>query len=248
MLPWIRAHLTFANVVSLAALFFALGGTATAVTYVVSSNSQIGPGTVSGHKPPTGKHANIIRGSVNGTDLAGGAVTTGKLGSNSVDGSKVVDGSLGGSDIAQNNSITGSNIDESTLGQVPNATVGELGGLGRFTGNGSCNPSSNAYLDCAITTINLPAATSVLLIGHVTAGADGADPWTGNCKLVTNSGDVPATGQYFYGSGDVEEAGALVGITGALAAGSHDFAVDCEQDNGIKYAGVGIVAIAISPY
>ena len=42
----IRFHLTFANVVSLAALFVALGGTATAVTYVVSSNSQIGPGTV----------------------------------------------------------------------------------------------------------------------------------------------------------------------------------------------------------
>jgi len=71
---WIGSHLKFANVVSLAALFVALGGTATAVTYVVSSNSQIGPGTVSGHKPPTGKHSNIIAGSVNGTDLASGSV------------------------------------------------------------------------------------------------------------------------------------------------------------------------------
>jgi hypothetical protein len=67
---WIGSHLTFANVVSLAALFVALGGTATAVTYVVSSNSQIGPGTISGHKPPSGKHANIIAGSINGTDIA----------------------------------------------------------------------------------------------------------------------------------------------------------------------------------
>src|SRR5438046_5200892 len=66
----LRSGLTFANVVSLAALFVALGGTATAVTYVVSSNSQIGPGTVSGHKPPTGKHANIIAGSINGKDVA----------------------------------------------------------------------------------------------------------------------------------------------------------------------------------
>jgi len=66
----IHSHLTFANVVSLAALFVALGGTATAVTYVVSSNSQVGPGTISGHKPPTGKHANIIAGSINGTDIA----------------------------------------------------------------------------------------------------------------------------------------------------------------------------------
>ena len=70
MRQWIRSHLTFANVVSLAALFVALGGTATAVTYVVSSNSQIGPGTISGHKPPSGKHANIIADSVTGGDVA----------------------------------------------------------------------------------------------------------------------------------------------------------------------------------
>jgi hypothetical protein len=46
-----------ANVVSLAALFVAMGGTATAVTYAASSNSQVGPNTISGHKPPTGDHA-----------------------------------------------------------------------------------------------------------------------------------------------------------------------------------------------
>jgi hypothetical protein len=81
-------------VVACAALFVALGGTALAASYVVSSNSQIGPGTVSGHAPPTGKHANIIAGSVNGNDLATGAVTQGRLGANSVNSAKVVDGSL----------------------------------------------------------------------------------------------------------------------------------------------------------
>ena len=49
---------------------FALRGTATAVTYVVSSNSQIGPNPISGHKPPTGKHSNVIAGSVNRQDVA----------------------------------------------------------------------------------------------------------------------------------------------------------------------------------
>ena len=75
----IRSHLTFANVVSLAALFVALGGTATAVTYVVSSNSQVGPGTISGHKPPAGDHANVIGGSVNAADLANQSVTQAKI-------------------------------------------------------------------------------------------------------------------------------------------------------------------------
>ena len=86
-----------AMVVACIALFVALGGTATAVTYVVSSNSQIGPNTISGHKPPTGKHSNVIAGSINGQDVA-------------------------------DNSVRGADVVESSLGEVPSATVGGLGG------------------------------------------------------------------------------------------------------------------------
>src|SRR3954466_5209638 len=66
----IRFHLTYANVISTLALFLVLGGGTALAAYVVSSNSQIGPGTVSGHTPPSGDHANIIAGSINGTDIA----------------------------------------------------------------------------------------------------------------------------------------------------------------------------------
>jgi hypothetical protein len=66
----IRRHLTYANVMVTILAFLVLGGGTALAAYVVSSNSQIGPGTVSGHKPPSGKHANIISGSVNGTDLS----------------------------------------------------------------------------------------------------------------------------------------------------------------------------------
>jgi hypothetical protein len=104
----IRSHLTFANIVSLAALFVAMGGTATAVTYVVSSNSQAGPNTISGHKPPTGDHANIIAGSVNATDLAGSAVTNPKLANGAVSSAKVAD-----------NTLTGADVNESTLDFSP---------------------------------------------------------------------------------------------------------------------------------
>ena len=71
----IRSHLTYANVVATLALFLVLGGGTALGAYVVSSNTQIGPGTVSGHKPPTGKHANIIAGSVNGQDVAANSLT-----------------------------------------------------------------------------------------------------------------------------------------------------------------------------
>jgi hypothetical protein len=65
----IREHLTFANVVSFIALFVALGGTALA-SVIITSNSQVAQDTISGHQPPSGKHANIIAGSINGTDIA----------------------------------------------------------------------------------------------------------------------------------------------------------------------------------
>ena len=71
MRQWIRSHLTYANVMSTLAVFLVIaGGTAAAVTYVVSSNSQVGPGTISGHRPPSGKHTNIIAGSISGRDVA----------------------------------------------------------------------------------------------------------------------------------------------------------------------------------
>ncbi len=64
----VRRRLTFANVVSLSALFVALGGTAMA-SVIITSNSQVAQNTISGHHTSSGKHPNIILGSVNGQDI-----------------------------------------------------------------------------------------------------------------------------------------------------------------------------------
>jgi hypothetical protein len=85
----LRARLTYANVMSTLAVFLVLGGGTALAAYVVSSNSQIGPGTVSGHKPPSGDHANVIPGSLNGTDLADGAVGPADLANGAVTASKL---------------------------------------------------------------------------------------------------------------------------------------------------------------
>jgi hypothetical protein len=66
----IRSHLTYANVMSTLAVFLVIGGGTALASYVVSNNGQIGPNTVSGHKPFPGEHANIIAGTINGTDIA----------------------------------------------------------------------------------------------------------------------------------------------------------------------------------
>src|SRR5919201_850064 len=70
MRQWLRSHLTYANVMVTILAFIVLGGGTALAAYVVSSNSQIGPGTISGHKPPTGYHANLVAGSINGQDIA----------------------------------------------------------------------------------------------------------------------------------------------------------------------------------
>src|SRR4051812_45416530 len=86
-------------VVACVALFVALGGTALATGYVISSNGQVGPGTISGHNPPTGEHANLAGLSVDSTDLADGAVTARKLAAMSVGPAAVINGTLGADDV-----------------------------------------------------------------------------------------------------------------------------------------------------
>jgi hypothetical protein len=85
MRQWLRSHLTYANVMSTLAVFLVIGGGTALASYVVSSNSQVGPGTISGHHPPIGKHPNLIAGSVGSRDVA----------DNSLRGADVLESSLG---------------------------------------------------------------------------------------------------------------------------------------------------------
>jgi hypothetical protein len=116
-------HVTYANVAATLALFVGLGGTAAATTkaFIVNSNADVAPNTISGAKPPAGDHGNILAGSIAAVDLATGAVQTSKIALDSVTGPKVKDGSLTGADLAAD-TVTGAQIDESTLGTVPGAT------------------------------------------------------------------------------------------------------------------------------
>jgi hypothetical protein len=98
----LRSSLTYANVMATLAVFIALGGSATAAV-IITSNSQVAQGTISGHKPPAGKHANIITGSVNGTDVA----------NNSLGGAKINESALGKvPSAASADSVSGKNAAE----------------------------------------------------------------------------------------------------------------------------------------
>src|SRR5919108_4481291 len=71
----IRLRPSPAIVIACIALFVALGGTAMAAV-VITNNNQVARNTISGHNPPSGKHANIIGGSVSGQDLSANVKTS----------------------------------------------------------------------------------------------------------------------------------------------------------------------------
>lgn len=96
------------HVLAVIAIFLALSGTAYA-GFVVSSNSQIGPDTVSGHNPPAGKHSNLFDKSVTTEDIANGSVTTGRLANGAVTSLKIEDGAVTGPKIADG-AVAGGNI------------------------------------------------------------------------------------------------------------------------------------------
>jgi hypothetical protein len=88
----IRSRLTYANVISTLALFLVLGGGTALASYVITSNDEVGPGTISGHNPPSGDHANVITESLDTADLAPGSVTVGRLANGSVSTPKFAPG------------------------------------------------------------------------------------------------------------------------------------------------------------
>jgi hypothetical protein len=94
MLTWFRSHLTFANVVSMTALFVALSGGAYALS--------------------------IPRNSVGTKQLKKNAVTASKIKRNAVTSSKVRNRSLTGTDV-RDDSLTGGDLLESTIATVPSA-------------------------------------------------------------------------------------------------------------------------------
>jgi hypothetical protein len=114
MLQTLISHLR-RNVVGYIAFFVALGGTAMA-SVIITSNSQVAQNTISGHKPPSGSHSNLIAGSVNGQDVA--------------------DNSLGGADVNESSLLVSRVIAQPTGGTL------SAGGL--TTGGQTSYPISNA--------------------------------------------------------------------------------------------------------
>jgi hypothetical protein len=187
----IREHLTYANVMVTILAFIVLGGGAAYATHLVVNSSDVvddslrsvdirgKPGTSSAPAVDGTLNTHDISGQApspgNGTPFVDGTLTQWDVRNGSLVGADVDDDSLRGADVTDD-SLRGRDIDESTLGEVPGATIG---GLGRWTGSfpqsDFCDPNSTTFIPCATTSLDLPKPSRVLVIGRVQASTGGGD-------------------------------------------------------------------------
>ena len=210
-----------ALVIALIALFVSLGGTAAALS---GSNTVFSD--------------DITDNQVYSADVRNDTLATGGLGA--ID---LRPGSVGTSEAA-NNSLTGTDINESSLGEVPSATLGGLGGQSNEFG--LCDPESTSLSSCAFTSFDLPAPSRVLIIGQIRAEPDtGGGNGGGNCGV--GSPSASSTIPVFVNGGQTDVI-AISGVTGVMGPGPVSFEMICnESASGIRYFNGRLSFVALSP-
>jgi hypothetical protein len=210
-------------VIALIALFVSLGGTAAALS---GSNTVFSD--------------DITDNQVYPADVRNDTLTGGGLGA-----ADLKPGSVGTSEVAAN-SLTGADIVESSLGKVPSATLGGLGGQSNEFG--LCDPESTSGLStCAFTSFDLPAPSRVLIIGQIRAEPDtGGGNGGGSCRLGWDEGAELNPMPVFVNGGQTDVI-TISGVTG-IVAGPIQPRIDCnETASGIRYFNGHVTFVALSP-
>jgi hypothetical protein len=184
----ISRHLTYANVMVTLLAFIVLGGGTALAAYVVSSNSQIGPGTVSGHKPPSGKHANVIAGSINGQDVL----------ENSLGGRVIAEPTLSGN--ARKLIWHGSSFVENE----------KIATIYPYTFKGSC--SMSPHVTGMVLSVNGPAGTAAFMTVTTDdpGGPSGANTYTQPIPANQDTGILFPQGEDEAGTGPQRIAGTVM--------------------------------------
>jgi hypothetical protein len=226
MLAAFRSRLTFANVVSLMALFVALSGGAYALT--------------------------VPKNSVGAKALKKNAVTEPKIKKNAVTSPKVRNGTLTGTDV-RSDSLTGADLDEDTIGRVPSAstansantatsanTASNANALGGEAPNAfQTESASDARSDVAApqgtlspalsATITTSAPRTLTAIASVEASADGgADEDNINCSIQIDGVNGGSQSTYITPQPAFADSTVVpLTMARAVGAGTHTVLVQC---------------------
>jgi hypothetical protein len=173
----IRAHLTYANLMSTLAIFLLLGGGA-AFAAKKKQTQKIGTTQLKASAVTTAKIKNAA---VDASKLKDGSVGTAKLADGSVANAKLADGSVTTSKIA-GDAVTGDQVKESTLSEVPSANSANP------TAFAHVNPGAAGIVDAAnskgITSLNV----SRIGIGQYCVSVSGFSPRGGQVTAQANGG------------------------------------------------------------
>jgi len=146
--------------------------------------------------------------------------------------------------------LSGDDIDEAALGQVPSAALGGVGAGGTI--QDQCAPASTTFVTCADVSLTVPdePPARALVIGKVRAFIGGGDnDGAGICRIdTTTAGVVPdstATVNLFEdNSSDVIT---VVGISTTLDPGSNSLSIVCNETAGnIDYDEATVKAVPLS--
>lgn len=174
-----------------------------------------------------------------GGDLAGSSYPNPVIADSAVNSATVLDRSL-----------TGNDINESTLGQVPSALIG---GLGRTGDWGECDAPSQLGATCASASINVPDNARALVIARAAAHATNPpNAGTAQCHIaVSGIGTVPDSEMTITTTAAQghKEHFDLVAVTPPFPAGQHTFSLECAGFDGfpIDIDLARVAALAISP-
>jgi hypothetical protein len=216
----LRSRLTFANVVSVIALFVSLGGVGAYAANTIGSSDVIDDSLLSQDiKGKSGTSTTAAEnGTLTGVDISGQAARP------SV-GQPFVDGSLTGDDV-KNKSLTGTDISDATLATLTKASAT----------NSFCNPESTSFVDCGTVTINLTRTSRVLIVANGMWYSVSGGATRGVCRIGVDGAPLGSSvfpGQLLSNSNNVHEQGfALTNVTSPLAPGSHNFGLACNQEEG----------------
>jgi hypothetical protein len=183
--------------------------------------------------------AEVAPGSLDGTDIADGSLHGGDLADGSIGAADLGAGSVGTAAVATN-SLTGADVDESTFSGLDGHDAFDAG----------CDPSAQAYIDCASLTFTAGHRMQVLTTFTYGFSTSNGDPF-GHCATTLDGAETSIT---FSSSTEdtvaLEVAGTPVVDVITVGSGEHTLGFKCAEDvpddHDIVYQDIRIAALELA--